>query len=82
MYQDPNQAAMLQQNPVGLASPGTPIMKDSSAPMPFSPQAQSTMANMYGQPMANSYDRNMGMPLAPPAAVATNTNPNYDLSNL
>ena len=37
-----------------------PGVKQTGAPVPFSPQAQNNMTGMFGTPVADSYDRSMG----------------------
>ena len=37
-----------------------PGVKQTGAPVPFSPQAQDNMTGMFGTPVADSYDRSMG----------------------
>jgi hypothetical protein len=38
-----------------------PGIKQSGAPVPFSPQAQNNITGVFGNPMSNSYDRSMTM---------------------
>jgi len=37
-----------------------PGVKQTGAPVPFSPQAQDNMTGMFGTPVSDSYDRSMG----------------------
>lgn len=37
-----------------------PGVKQTGAPVPFSPQAQNNMTGMFGNPVNGSYDRSMG----------------------
>lgn len=37
-----------------------PGVKQTGAPVPFSPQAQNNMTGMFGNPVEGSYDRSMG----------------------
>ena len=37
-----------------------PGVKQTGAPVPFSPQAQDNMTGMFGNPVSDSYDRSMG----------------------
>jgi hypothetical protein len=37
-----------------------PSIKQSGAPVPFSPKAQNNISGVFGNPIANSYNRSMG----------------------
>ena len=42
-----------------IGQPANPGIKQSGAPVPFSPKAQTNITGMFGTPMSNSYDRSM-----------------------
>jgi hypothetical protein len=61
-------------------------VKDSGAPVNFSPTDQARMASTFGQSYQNKYERSVGplmqaQPIQPPAGVATPVVPPYDLNN-
>ena len=43
-----------------------PGIKQTGAPVPFSPKAQSNMTGMFGNPIEGAYDRSMGTGFNPP----------------
>ena len=57
-----------------------PGVKQTGAPVSFSPGDQQSMINMYGTPLQDSFDRSMPQP--PPATVKTPVAPKYNLSTL
>ena len=58
-----------------------PGVKQTGAPVPFSPVDQQSMINMYGAPMQGSFDRQMATPQQPPVPKMPVT-PKYNLSTL
>lgn len=58
-----------------------PGIKPTGAPVSFSPRSQSTMAGVFGTPMAGEYDRTMSTPQPVPAGLQTPIVPPYDLNN-
>jgi len=60
-----------------------PGVKQSGAPVTFSPQSQNNMTGMFGTPVANSYDRSMvGSGFAPPTPTVAPIVPTDNLYNL
>jgi hypothetical protein len=59
-----------------------PGIKQTGAPVPFSPGDQQSMINMYGAPMQGSFDRQIFTPQFPPTNVRTTITPKYNLSTL
>jgi hypothetical protein len=59
----------LNQQTAQYANPG---IKQSGAPVPFSPQAQTTMSGVFGNPITNSYDRSISND--PSLGVSNNIN--------
>ncbi len=59
-----------------------PGVKQTGAPVTFTPGDQQSMVNMYGAPMQGSFDRQMAAPQQPPSAVKTPVAPKYNLSTL
>ena len=49
--------------------PVNPGIKPSGAPVPFSPKSQNTITSAFGNPIANSYDRNAGGSAPTPAPI-------------
>jgi hypothetical protein len=69
--------------PVDIAQQATtfnPGIKQTGAPVTFSPRSQATMTGVFGAPMYGKYDRTMGMPKPAPAGVQTPITPPYDLN--
>jgi hypothetical protein len=52
-----------------IDQPINPSIKQSGAPVPFSPKAQTNITGVFGNPMPNSYDRSM------------TTNPGLEVNN-
>lgn len=66
------------------AAPTTinPGVKQSGAPVPFSPQSQNNMTGIFGNPVAGSYDRSMGAGgFAPPTPTIAPIVPTDNLYN-
>jgi hypothetical protein len=42
-----------------IDQPINPSIKQSGAPVPFSPKAQTNITGVFGNPISNSYDRSM-----------------------
>ncbi len=61
-------------------------VKDSGAPVNFSPTDQVRMASTFGQSYQGKYERSVGplmsaQPVQPPIGVTTPVTPPYDLNN-
>lgn len=57
-----------------------PGIKDTGAPVTFSPKSQATMNSVFGMPVQGQYDRVMSSPQNPPVGVQTPIVPPYDLT--
>jgi hypothetical protein len=81
----PQAIAPATDQAIKLAAPTAinPGIKQSGAPVTFSPQAQNNMTGMFGTPVANSYDRSMGgNGFAPPTPTVAPIVPTDNLYNL
>jgi hypothetical protein len=58
------------QPPVQTFNPG---IKPSGAPVNFNPTTQNTMTNMFGTPVAGSFDRMLNVPQQPQVGIAAPT---------
>ena len=84
---NPTMAAVQGMDPF-MADVPSPInmgIKDSGAPVNFSPADQIKMASTFGQSYQGKYDRSVGplmstKPMQPPVGVATQVTTPYDLA--
>lgn len=68
---------------IAPAQPTTinPGVKPSGAPVSFSPKAQNTMTGVFGNPVANSYDRSMSGPTPIPDPTIDRNTPISNFQN-
>lgn len=80
-----DQVTAAAQPVVNTPRPVNMGVKDSGAPVNFSPADQVRMASTFGQSYQGKYERSVGplmsAPIQPPAGVATPAAPPYDLNN-
>lgn len=86
---NPTMAAVQGIDPyaVNVPMPTNMGIKDSGAPVNFSPADQIKMASTFGQSYQGKYERSVGplmqaQPAFPPVNVATSVVPPYDLNNM